>query len=180
MMSSPAAAATITYNVGTCIDGQDELIIHGSSMQWEYMGFTPVGGVRTDCTQNQVTVSTTLNGAPVTQNAQWTPSFSESYPGIGLGSLSDVYTVTPALSGTSISVTLKVLQGRESLTIAQLPTAANDETLILDFDDLYAGGSSYYQALVTVVTNAVPEPFGLALVATGLLGFGVLRRRQRT
>jgi len=81
-----------------------------------------------------------------------------------------------------MTVLLTVIQGRDALTIAQLPTTANGETLILDFNDDALGGAAYYQAELTITTDVtVAEPGSLVLfgVALCFAWFVSLRGRAR-
>ena len=53
--------------------------------------------------------------------------------------------MTPALPQTDMAVELKVVQGRGSTNIIQVPTANNKYTLIIEFDDDPYGGAAIYE-----------------------------------
>lgn len=95
LTSVPLRANSITMTFSACIDGQDELIIRGNTVQWEYVSYTPVGTWRGDCQQTTTGIDTTLNGKPV-QSVQWQPVFSP-YPPYS-GQLSEAFNdLSPAL-----------------------------------------------------------------------------------
>jgi hypothetical protein len=159
-----AHASTATITVSSYIDGEDYLYIQGDTLQWQTISDTPVGDPRGDpfTTTN---VSTTLNGNPV-QSFDWQPVYQPSskftYDYTGL---------SPALPNTPTSVSLTVLEGRESLTILQQPNALNGETLILDFNDHADNGSALYSAELTFAT---PLPSTWTVLIAGFVGLGFL------
>jgi hypothetical protein len=60
---------------------------------------------------------------------------------------SDIFTgVAPVLPQTEMSVNLRVIQSRFETSIVQLPTAGNDFTLIIEFNDNPPGGADIYIA----------------------------------
>jgi hypothetical protein len=178
LTSTPLRANSITMTFSACIDGQDELIIRGNTVQWEYLSFTPVGTWRGDCGQTTTSIDTTWNGNPV-QSVQWQPEFSP-YPPYS-GQLSSTFNdLSPALPSTDMSITLTTIQGREYLGIAQLPNAADNWTLILDFNDNNVGGAAVYEGELTISNFSLPmpEPGSLILLGSGLLGVaGAVRRK---
>jgi len=175
--ASTLRADVFTYTVTTCIDGQDHLILNSSGLQWQYNSFTPVGIARSDCTTTPTSISSTLNGASILTNAVFNPVFpggSNPVP----GALSQVFVLSPTFPTSISAVSLTVLMGRESLTISQMPSTANGETLILDFNDNSTGGAALYSAKVTVTgTNAVPEPCAGFLTLIGIGSGWVARKR---
>jgi hypothetical protein len=145
--SIPAALPTIVYKVSACIDGEDELIIHKATLQWRHIGFDAVGQ-STNCDTNTMSIDTTLRGEHVSSTS-WQPIW-QSTPAES-GALSSVYTaLNPPLPSSSMNVTLSSIQARNSISIAQLPTAANDWTLKLDFNDVSSLGAGIYSATVNI------------------------------
>jgi hypothetical protein len=165
--STAAHASTATITVSSYIDGEDYLYIQGDTLQWQTLSDTPVGDPRGDpfTTTN---VSTTLNGNPV-QSFDWQPVYQPSskftYDYTGL---------SPALPNTPTSVSLTVLEGRESLTILQQPNALNGETLILDFNDDADNGSALYSAELTFNVTSTPLPSTWTMLIAGFVGLGFL------
>ena len=149
-----AQAQTITYTFTACIDGDDRLFIQGGQVWWQYIDHTAVGDPRPEC-NSYTTISTTLNGNPVITNGNVQPVWNPDPPYPGDYSLPFQPSLSPALPSTDMNVTLTVLQGRDSLTIAQYPNAANGQTLVLDFNDDTDYGATLYTAHVTI-TPAVP------------------------
>src|SRR5690606_13754907 len=53
------------------------------------------------------------------------------------------------------------------------------ETNPSPISDFYSSGQSLTGVHLTIPTTVTPEPFGVALLGTGLAGVAVLRRRRR-
>ena len=142
------ASATYTYTFSACIDGSDYLVIQGSQIQWQYGDDTPVGDFRSDCGPTTTTIQTSVNGTPVL-TADWQPIWSP--PPLAGGALSSPFMgLSPAFPSSPMTVTLTPIAARNSLTISQTPTAENNWTLILAFDDDPVAGATIYAGKVTV------------------------------
>lgn len=177
LIATPSAWATQTIlSVSTCIDGMDNLIISGNTLQWQYISATPVGVPRGDCAQSATIINTSIDGVPVMQNVSWTPTFPSSDPGV----LSDLFvSLEPMLPTQGIVATsLMVLAARESLTISQLPTPSNNNTTILTFSDDNVMGAALYSAQITFDYTAMPEPATFSLIGIGLAALGAGKRRK--
>ncbi|MDO8430928.1 MAG: choice-of-anchor Q domain-containing protein [Candidatus Binatus sp.] len=143
---------TVTIDVKACIDGRDLLIIQGSTLQWQHLDHTAVGLVTCGSSGNATVVTTTLDGVTVLNNSSWTPNWPD---GTSSGAFSSVFSgLSPALpSSGSLGVALTPVAARGSLTISQLPSPANGETTIVDFNDDGPGAAAGYEALLTFQVN---------------------------
>jgi hypothetical protein len=151
--SSPAQVRTYAYTFSTCIDGRDHLIIHGSTLQWQYDGYTAVGDSRPDCGKQATSVRAAIDGAPVL-SVDWLPIWSPDPPACGAVSASFAG-LDPAFPA-SANVTLTPLQARGSISISQFPSAANGWTLVLEFNDDQESGAAVYTAQVIVQVDQGP------------------------
>ena len=67
------AADTATLNMTAYIDGRDQLVIQGDTLQWRHLDFCAVGiwnGANVP-----TTISTTLNGTVEMNKVEWTPEW---------------------------------------------------------------------------------------------------------
>jgi hypothetical protein len=175
--SSAARAGTTTLDITVDTDGRDDLIIHGNTLQWEHFDYTPVGLVA--AADKDTNLTTTTNGVTDLYSVGWLPTWPD---GTASGDLSSVFTsLAPAAPTGPAAVTLTVESARDSLTLAQAPTAANDYTTILDFNDDPAPGYVPYEAKLTYVTaNPVdlpPAAASGAFTMAGIAGAALIRRR---
>jgi hypothetical protein len=154
LFSFPVLADTFVYNITAYIDGQDLLIIHGSTLQWHHLDYAAVG--RWNGQNIPTTISSTLNGTSVMNGYQWTPNWPYPPPNeIRFEAYSSVFGgLAPLLPPSgAVTVTLTPIQARGSVTISQMPTPSNNNTLIIDFDDDAISEAAYYIAQVTVETG---------------------------
>ena len=126
---------TITIDIQAYVDGRDLLVIQGSTLQWEHLDFAAVG-MWSDLNEPTI-ITTTLNGATQLDHVNWYPIWPEplNTGQWGTGDSSVFLDLAPTLPTTDMTVSLDTISARNSLTIYQLPTASNNETLILDFND---------------------------------------------
>jgi hypothetical protein len=174
-----AHAAAFVLEIEALIDGRDQLIVQGNTLQWHHFDFSAVGRHQG---QNLPTIiSTQLNGVTLMDRVEWIPDWSAPPPnGIVPEEFSSVFNgLTPALPFAELSVQLIEIESRNSTTIVELPTAANGFSTIIEFNDNPAGSSEIYIARLEfdIVTEA-PEPGAVALFGIGLLGIGLIRRKS--
>ena len=138
--AAPLAGSGSVLEVSAFIDGRSRLILHRNTARWDHLGFTAPG------------LSRDAGGNPVTQlnKLAWTPQWPHATPDSWHPDLSDtVRDVTPALPASPVTVGLKVVDGRGDVKIVQAPSAANDYTLLVDFDDGPIGGAAIYTVDLT-------------------------------
>ena len=174
-----AHAAAFVVEIEALIDGRDQLIVQGNTLQWHHFDFAAVGRHQG---QNLPTIiSTQLNGVTLMDRVEWVPDWSAPPPDpIRFEEFSSVFSgLTPALPFAELSVQLIEVESRNSTTIVELPTAANGFSTIIEFNDNPAGSSEIYIARLEfdIVTEA-PEPGAVALFGIGLLGIGLIRRKS--
>jgi hypothetical protein len=184
LIATSATAATITMDFRAYIDGEDQLIIRGPTLQWHHLTFAAVG--RYAGANVPTVITTELDGVTQMNAVQWIPHWPLPPPDeIRFEAFSDIFTgLTPALPISDVSVSLDVIQARSLLTIAQQPSLANGFTLILDFNDNAPSGPDFYEGEITFSTGptAIPEPTPRYLFTTGLvmlLAWGTLSNRPR-
>jgi hypothetical protein len=145
---------TITIDVQAFIDGRDLLVIQGNTLQWDHLDYSAVG--LWNGSNYPTTITTYVDGVQQNQYS-WTPDWpaSLSTGQSGTGDSSIFTGLTPALPSSDMSVSLDTISARDSLTIYQLPTASNNQTLILDFNDDPSSGATWYDARITIT---IPVP----------------------
>jgi hypothetical protein len=167
-----ASADTFTLDVTADIDGRDDLVIQGNTLTWQHFDYQPVG--LSNPSYPSTILTTTFNGVTQLNNYAWTPSWPN---GTSYGS----YTSTFSGLGAPFQLTnasLVVEQARQSITLLQQGTLANNYKTIIEFNDNAPGGNAIYQANLTF-TSAVPEAGEWAMMLLGLPLLGwVVRRKQ--
>ena len=158
----------ITLDVSAYIDGRDELIIQGNTLQWDHFDFAAPG--RLDGVNYPTIITTTLNGVTQMNGADWIPTWPFPPPDpIRFPTLSSVFTgLTPTIPGTT-DVSLNVIQARESMSIAQLPSASNNYTTLLEFNDDIEPGAAWYEGLLTFVSGSSNGAVGGGIANNGTL-----------
>jgi len=183
-LAESVQASSETLEVSALIDGRDQLIIRGNTLQWHHFDFAAVG--RIGGLNEPTVISTTLDGNPVLDHVSWIPDWPSPPPDeIRFETFSSVFTgLVPAIASENSFVTLKAVDARSSVRLAQLPARGNAFTTILEFNDDPFPGPAQYDALLTFQAAAVPEPSTTTFLAAGsifLLGYESRRRyRART
>jgi hypothetical protein len=153
-----AVAATQTLRVEALIDGRSQLILRGNTAQWFHLDWAAPGR---HLFRNEPTVINGVGWFPV-----W-PDIPDA-ENRDCHCYSDVFTgVNPPLPLSDMVVDLRLIQSRQT-SILQLPTADNDFTLIVDFDD--GPISDSFQYIVEI--DITPLPLFAAFSAKAALHLG--------
>jgi hypothetical protein len=170
VLARPVRATTTAYDIDAWIDTTDYLYVHGNTLQWEHnTSGAPAG---THGGDEPTVISSTINGATEMDNVNWDQTWPSPLP-------SDAYSSTftsldPPLSTTgSEFATVSKISGRGTPSIFQEPSAANGDTLIVQFTDGF-NSAAFLDAQITV--SPAPEPAS-GLIAS--LGCILLSQRRR-
>jgi len=179
---------SFTISIRAYIDGRSMLIITGNATKWHHLDWAAPGR------HGFVNLPTIINGY------DWYPQWAD-VPDAENRSCdcdSSIYeNLSPPLPESDMEIELRVIQARHLLSIAQYPTAENDYTLILDFNDNPPGGADWYEC--ELVINVPPPPLPpvevggtvypvsklivlapwIALAAALLVGATIIIRRRR-
>ena len=71
-------AAAFVVEIEALIDGRDQLIIQGNTLQWHHLRFAAVG--RHDGRNEPTVISTQLNGVTIMDGVEWIPQWSAPPP----------------------------------------------------------------------------------------------------
>lgn len=150
----PGARAAITYEITALIDTADLLMIRGSEIWWHHPGAGAAVGRHAGSNEPTV-ISSSFNGSPRLMDFAWIPSWPEAPPAeIRYEAASEpLASLEPALPAASLAVDVEVIDGRGTVSVEQLPDAANDWTLIVRFGDGSAG-SAFLSARITATVIA--------------------------
>jgi len=130
-----AQVVTKTIRVEALIDGRSQLILRANTAQWHHFDFAAPGR------HLFVNVPTVINGV------DWFPDWPDipNKENRDCNCFSDVFNgVVPPLPQTNTQITFRTIQSRHITHIVQLPTASNNYTLIIEFDDNPVGGDDNY------------------------------------
>jgi hypothetical protein len=167
-----------TLDITALIDGRDQLIIQGNTLLWHHLDNAAVG--RHEGLNEPTVITTTLDGQPLMDHINWIPAWPEPPPEeIRYEAFSSTFSLlTPGMPQIPTFTILEVIQARSALTLFQFPSAANDYTTVLDFDDNDLASHDTYQARLTFST--VPEPSVAGLVPMTFALYRLLKRRSRS
>lgn len=178
--SRPAQAGTIVLDIKALIDGRDDLIIQGDTLQWHHFDFAAVG--RWEGFNVPTLISTTVDGTPIMSDYAWTPDWPLPPPNeIRFEAYSSVFTgLQPGIPSQVTSVSVATEQDvRTLISIVQYPSAANTYTTIVEFNDDPFPGAAAAWGRITFTTSGVPEPSSLFLLGMGLFGIAGYAWRRR-
>jgi hypothetical protein len=159
-----AGAAPLEYDIQAYIDGRDLLLLSADSVRWHHLDYAAVG--RWNGGNAPTVISCWSNGVPTVANLNWVPSWPELPPAeIRYDAHSSFLTgLTPALPARDVDVTVQAIQARSVFAVYELPSSANNYSLILDFNDNDTGNptigyAAWYQVHVTVTPRLVAPRF---------------------
>lgn len=132
--ATDADRSTDTLRVEALVDGGSQLVLRGGTAQWRHQTKAAPGR------HLGADMPTVVNG--VTWMPEWPDPGENRDCGGCTSSLFDG--LTPPLPAAEQQVILTALDARHEVAIAQQPSAANDFTLIIDFDDVQPSGSAWY------------------------------------
>lgn len=154
-VSEYAFASTVGYGVSVWIDGDSVLYIQGNTLRWTTRQYQNVGSYNYSVPFTTTNVTTTVDGI-TSQSFQWQPAYSQG------GSTSDPYVgLSPALPMLPAMYSVSVSHGRGVVSVLQNPSASNNYTLGIDFNDAPQPGADLYTVTITpagCASAAVPVP----------------------
>ncbi len=162
--STPTASPTTTgaarLVVRAYVDGRSQFIVRRDTVHWHHLDWAAPGR------QGGANEPTYLNGAP------WYPTWPDSSgaENAWCDCDSSTYTGVPLLATQPQTITLETTWGRGSVTIVQQPSASNDWTLAVEFNDNDWGYADWYQITLDYASpsSAVSGPAVLLLVKASL------------
>jgi hypothetical protein len=136
-----AAPADLHLRIEAWIDGRSNLIIVGSTAHWHNYQYAAPGR------------ELLVNKPTLFDGAAWYPIWPDAPTGENRDCDCDSSNAVLQVSVPAVPSTLTVtpVQARRSITTVQAPTAANNYTLELEFNDTGSGGSATYIASIDVV-----------------------------
>jgi hypothetical protein len=173
-----ADAQVLVYDIQGNVDTTDHLRIKGSSVQWYHPGAGAAVGRHAGGNLPTI-ISSSLNGGAQMSGVNWTPTWPQNPPNeIRFEASSSLFeSLIPALPAVEpLSVTATVASGRGSLSILDLPRAANEYTLVVQYTDGFNGPAD----LRGLITVTVPEPSALGLLGALVVFAGRRAVRGRT
>lgn len=137
----------LKISIHAYIDGRSQLIVKANTVQWHHLDYAAPGR------HGFVDLPTVINGF------DWYPLWPDIPDAENRQEcFSSIYTnLSPPLLDSDMQVQLSVIQARYSLTVVQYPTAGNNYTLILEFNDNPLGGPDWYECEL-IITPAEPPP----------------------
>jgi len=172
--ASTADAGVMALTIRAMIDGRDQLVLRGGTAQWHHLDYAAVG--RHDGLDEPTYFTLDLNGYRLMNAFAWTPAWSTAAPDeIRREEWSSVFGgLAVSLPREEQTLALSNVTARSSTSIIQAPTAENQYTTIIEFDDNAPGGHDWYEITLTYSFASVPAPSAALTLAIGLF----LRRRR--
>ncbi len=143
-LAAPLPAQNIIH-VQAHIDGRSRLCIRGKTVQWLHLEYDPPGG------HGPNPGPTTINGK------RWYPVWVD-VPFGNRQCLSDLHECLDApLPAATVKASVAFV-GRGKVSVVQQPAAANQYTLIVEFDDSVAAGAADYSADISFPPPGASAP----------------------
>lgn len=143
--------AAAVLKVGAQVDGLSRLVVQTNRIYWDHVLYTKPGLYFAN-------LPTILNGYPWVPN--WpTPNIANPEPSLPLGAHS-VFTTN--------QLVLTQSAGNGTVSIVQQPSPTNDFTLIVQFDDVTAGGASWYEVTLQGVATIIPPSTTIQVASVGV------------
>ena len=126
------------------IDGRDQLILKGDTIQWHRFDYAAVG-------RHIGSDTPTIVGGIQAVSEEWLPTWPSPPPEeIRYEAFSSVLQgVIPSIPSDGLPWQLEKVFGRGKVTIIEQPTFANDFTLIVEFNDNREEGSTFYGVILS-------------------------------
>src|SRR6266571_4373875 len=143
--------AASVLKVGAQVDGLSRLVVQTNRIYWDHLLYTKPGLYFTN-------LPTVLNGYP------WFPNWPTSNLGTPEPSL--------PLEAHSVFITNQLVltqsAGNGTVSLVQQPSPTNDFTLIVQFDDVTAGGASWYEVTLQGVATIIPPSATIQVASVGI------------
>jgi hypothetical protein len=135
-----------TIRIEAYVDGRSQLIMRGATAQWHHFDYAAPGRWRF------------ADEPTLINDVEWYPSWPDQpdTENRDCNCYSDVFTeVRPPIPSVPFDVDLRLIESRFETTVVEHPSAANDFTLIIEFNDNRPAEPAWY-----VVEFVVPTPEG--------------------
>jgi dipeptidyl aminopeptidase/acylaminoacyl peptidase len=128
-----------TLKIRAYIDGRSHLVLRGDTAHWYHLEAVAPGRLHGP-NKGSTNEPTYLNGEA------WYPDWPDvpDRENVGCDCDSSTFVGIPALARQDQTVSLDIIQALDKVAILQQPSAANDYTLIVEFDNLGPGGADWY------------------------------------
>ncbi|AOY57286.1 hypothetical protein [Desulfococcus multivorans] len=139
------------------IDGRDQLIIKGNTIQWHHLDAAAVG--RHLGANSPTIIYATKNGSTTTQ-MEWLPAWPSPPPDeIRFDAYSSFFNeLSPVFPEDGVVWRLTKLFGRGEVKIIEQPSSSNEFSLIVEFDDPFPG-SKFYGIRLSPVSDSLDSFF---------------------
>jgi hypothetical protein len=155
--AAPPASGTRTITVKALIDGRSWLVLHGNTAQWYQIDYAAPGRW---ADHNDPTI---INGKT------WFPTWPDvpDDDNYSCNCYSSVFRgVTPPLPAGNFDARINWIDTRGAVYFMQEPSADNDYTLIVEFNDDYLDGAAMYEIQLDI-TPVSTRTFTISAVIDG-------------